>query len=303
MFGPDVVIPWHGDLALEAMPVVPEAAGRTVLADAEPPPAPWHGDLALEDMPVVPDARTLMAIAPIEPAAPITLMTGRANVAVAPAPICLPANPNVLSAAPRGDADVTSRPPVNFGRALAAVARAQLDEFVIYNPRYVTLAYPGGDTQPLYGVCTDVVVRAYRAFGIDFQELIHTSRLGRGDPSIDHRRVEVIRRFLERYGTSFEISEFPEDFRAGDIVTYQRPQGRVSQYHIAVVSDQLAPSGRPMIVHNRGWGPQLEDALFVDRITGHYRFSPADAEAFERTRQPQAAGRRTSGVISVANGR
>ena len=146
-------------------------------------------------------------------------------------------------------------------------------------------------------------MRAYRVFGIDFQELIHTSRLGRGDPSIDHRRVEVMKRFLERHGSSFEISEFPEDFLAGDIVTYQRPQGRVSQHHIAVVSDRLAPSGRPLIVHNRGWGPQLEDALFVDRITGHYRFSPADAEAFARTHIPQAAGRRAPGAVSLANGR
>ena len=286
--------PWHGDLALEAMPVMPDGAGHTSLALAEPPPQPWDGDLAQEDMPVVPDVRTHAARAPV---------AGRADVAATPAPICLPTEPGVLSVAARNEPDSAPRHPVAFGRALAAAARAQLDDFVIYNPRYVTLAYPRGDTQPLYGVCTDVVVRAYRTFGIDFQELIHTSRLGRGDPSIDHRRVEVIRRFLERHGTSFEISEFPEDFLPGDIVTYHRPEGRVSQQHIAVVADQLAPSGRPLIVHNRGWGPQLEDALFADRITGHYRFSPADAEAFVRTRQPRATGRRPTGAVSVAAGR
>ena len=286
--------PWHGDLALEAMPVMPDGAGHTSLALAEPPPQPWDGDLAQEDMPVVPDVRTHAARAPV---------AGRADVAATPAPICLPTEPGVLSVAARNEPDSAPRHPVAFGRALAAAARAQLDDFVIYNPRYVTLAYPRGDTQPLYGVCTDVVVRAYRTFGIDFQELIHTSRLGRGDPSIDHRRVEVIRRFLERHGTSFEISEFPEDFLPGDIVTYHRPEGRVSQQHIAVVADQISPSGRPLIVHNRGWGPQLEDALFADRITGHYRFSPADAEAFVRTRQPRATGRRPTGAVSVAAGR
>ena len=286
--------PWHGDLALEAMPVMPDGAGHTSLALAEPPPQPWDGDLAQEDMPVVPDVRTHAARAPV---------AGRADVAATPAPICLPTEPGVLSVAARNEPDSAGRHPVAFGRALAAAARAQLDDFVIYNPRYVTLAYPRGDTQPLYGVCTDVVVRAYRTFGIDFQELIHTSRLGRGDPSIDHRRVEVIRRFLERHGTSFEISEFPEDFLPGDIVTYHRPEGRVSQQHIAVVADQISPSGRPLIVHNRGWGPQLEDALFADRITGHYRFSPADAEAFVRTRQPRATGRRPTGAVSVAAGR
>ncbi len=295
--------PWHGDLALETMPVIPDAAGRTSLALAEPPPAPWHGDLAREAMPVVPDAAGRTALAPAAPIAPAAPVAGRADMAATPTPICLPAQSSALSAAMRREPDAAPRHPVAFGRALAAAARAQLDDFVIYNPRYVALAYPRGDTQPLYGVCTDVVVRAYRAFGIDFQELIHTSRLGRGDPSIDHRRVEVVRRFLERHGTSFEISEFPEDFLAGDIVTYQRPQGRVSQHHIAVVSDQLAPSGRPLIVHNRGWGPQLEDALFTDRITGHYRFSPADAEAFVRTRQPSAVGRRSPSAVSVAIGR
>lgn len=302
----EVLVPWHGDLTLEAMSVAPDTRSHMAVVDAEPLPMPWHGDLALEDMPVVPDARTRAAIAPIvppEPVVAIASVTGRADTATAPMPICLPPQPSVLSVAPRGDTDVSSQHPAQFGRALAAAARAQLDEFVIYNPRYVTLAYPGGDTQSLYGVCTDVVVRAYRAFGIDFQELIHTSRLGRGDPSIDHRRVEVVRRFLERYGTSFEISDFPEDYLAGDIVTYQRPQGRVSQYHIAVVSDQLAPSGRPLIVHNRGWGPQHEDALFVDRITGHYRFSPADAEAFMRTRQPQAAGRHRTADVASPKGR
>jgi uncharacterized protein YijF (DUF1287 family) len=286
--------PWRGDLALEAMPVVQDAEDRMAVARAEPLPSPWHGDLAIEAMPVVQDARTQATNVPV---------IGGADVAAAPAQICLAALPGALSAATPSDPDAVSRPPAAFGWALAAVARAQLDDFVIYNPRYVALAYPRGDTLPLYGVCTDVVVRAYRAFGIDFQELIHTSRLGRGDPSIDHRRVEVVRKFLERHGTSFEISEFPENFLAGDIVTYQRPHGRVSQHHIAIVSERLAPSGRPMIVHNRGWGPQLEDALFADRITGHYRFSPADAEAFERSRLPRAVGWQRRATVSLANGR
>jgi uncharacterized protein YijF (DUF1287 family) len=186
----------------------------------------------------------------------------------------------------------TAPSPANFGRALAAAALEQTDEFVIYNARYISLAYPGGDTQPLYGVCTDVVIRAYRSLGIDLQELIHASRLGRGDASIDHRRVEVVRRFLTRHGTSLPISEFAEDYRPGDIVTYHRPEGRISQFHIAIVTERIAPSGRPLIAHNRGWGPQLEDALFVDRITGHYRLSREQVEAFQRTRPPRVSERR-----------
>jgi hypothetical protein len=125
---------------------------------------------------------------------------------------------------------------------------------------------------PFYGACTDVVIRAYRSLGIDLQQLVHEARLGSGDTSVDHRRTEVLRKFFTRYGESLPVSPFPEDYLPGDIVTYERPFSRVSRAHIAIVAEALAPSGRPMIVHNRGWGPQLEDALFADRITGHYRF-------------------------------
>jgi hypothetical protein len=136
-----------------------------------------------------------------------------------------------------------------------------------------------GDVPALYGVCTDVVVRAYRALGIDLQELVHRARIGIGDRSIDHRRTETLRRFFARYGVSLPISDFAEDYLPGDIVTYSRPSGRTSQSHIAIVSDQVAASGRPMIVHNRAWGPTIEDALFANEITGHYRFDGNRAAA------------------------
>lgn len=162
--------------------------------------------------------------------------------------------------------------PKRFGEALAAAAHDQLNDVVIYNARYARIAYPLGDVAPIYGVCTDVVVRAYRTLGIDLQQLIFTTKSGRGDAHIDHRRVEVLRRFLDRFGEKRPLTDFPEDYLPGDIVTYYRPQNRSSTAHIAIVSNRIAPSGRHMIIHNRGWGPQLEDALFVDKITGHYRF-------------------------------
>ncbi len=162
---------------------------------------------------------------------------------------------------------------VAFGLALSRAAQTQLGDFVVYNAKYQRIAYPMGDVAPMFGVCTDVVVRAYRRLGIDLQALIYETRSGRGDRNIDHRRVDVIRHFLTKQGAELPISDLAEDYQPGDIVTYYRPQNRSSTTHIAIVTDQLAPSGRPMIVHNRGWGPQLEDALFVDKITGHYRFS------------------------------
>jgi uncharacterized protein YijF (DUF1287 family) len=163
--------------------------------------------------------------------------------------------------------------PAAFGLRLAHAAAAQTADLVVYSDKYRQIKYPMGDVPPFYGVCADVVVRAYRALGIDLQALVHEARLGTGDPSIDQRRTQTLRRFFTRYGVSLPVTDFVEDYRPGDIVTYHRDGGRTSQSHIAIVADVIAPSGRPMIVHNRGWGPQLEDALFAREITGHYRFT------------------------------
>jgi len=163
--------------------------------------------------------------------------------------------------------------PEDFGRRLARAARAQTQHLVIYTDKYRTIGFPMGDVPPMYGVCTDVVIRAYRTLGIDLQVLVHKARVGTGDTSIDHRRTKTLRRFFAQHGNSIPVTEFPEDYRPGDIVTYHQPLGRGSQLHIAIVSDVIAASGRPMIVHNRGWGPQLEDALFYNQVTGHYRYS------------------------------
>ena len=168
--------------------------------------------------------------------------------------------------------------PLRFGQALADAAKAQTRELVIYNANYMTIAYPRGDVPSLFGVCTDVVIRAYRALDIDLQELVHDTRAGPSDTNIDHRRTELLRRFFAMQGEQLPVTSFIEDYLPGDIVTYYRPQNRSSTAHIAVVTSDIAPSGRPLIAHNRGWGVQLEDALFVDQMTGHYRFrgpSPA----------------------------
>ena len=159
-----------------------------------------------------------------------------------------------------------------FGARLAQAAQNQVEGFVVYNDAYRTISYPNGDVSDLFGVCTDVVVRAYRALGLDLQVLVQQARVGTGDRNIDHRRTEVLRRFFAAKGESLPITEFPEDYLPGDVVSYYRPQNQHTRSHIAIVSSVMAPSGRLMIIHNRGWGPQLEDALFVDQITGHYRY-------------------------------
>jgi hypothetical protein len=183
----------------------------------------------------------------------------------------------------------TEASPSTFGRRLARAARAQTRDLVVYKDGYRQIGFPMGDVPPFYGVCTDVIVRAYRALGIDLQVLVHRARIGTGDTSIDHRRTKTLRRFFARYGESLPVTDFVEAYQPGDIVTYYRAGGRTSQTHIAIVSDVIAPSGRPMIVHNRGWGPQLEDALFANDITGHYRFNHASPDEQARAEESTPA--------------
>lgn len=183
--------------------------------------------------------------------------------------VCTPASRRNYSLAVLPTAHLSTE---QFGHRLAAAARRQAREFVIYNDRYKSISYPNGDVSSMFGVCTDVVVRAYRSLGVDLQVLVQKARVGLGDRSIDHRRTSVLAKFFAKWGERLPISRFAEDYRPGDIVTYYRPQNRGARRHIAIVVDRVGPSGRPMIVHNRGWGPQLEDALFVDEITGHYRY-------------------------------
>ena len=201
---------------------------------------------------------------------------------------------------------VTPPGPDAFGNALAEAAIRQTREFGIYDARYMRIGYPRGDVPGLYGACTDLVIRAFRAVGVDLQRLVHESRSGSGDRSIDHRRVQVLRRYLAVHGETLPVTDVAEDYKPGDIVTYYRPYNRATTSHIAIVTGIAAPSGRPMIVHNRGWGPQLEDALFADQITGHYRFprthqavssKPARPAEAPLVRRPLCAGGRLEQVV------
>ena len=160
-----------------------------------------------------------------------------------------------------------------FGDRLADAALSQTHDFVVYNDMYQSIAYPMGDVLFLYGVCTDVVVRAYRALGIDLQKLVYESGLGHRDRSIDHRRTNVLKLFFQKNGEALPLSLNPADYKAGDIVTYYRPNNRGIRAHIAIVSRQKGASNAPMIIHNQGDGPELQDALFSDPITGHFRYS------------------------------
>jgi uncharacterized protein YijF (DUF1287 family) len=171
-----------------------------------------------------------------------------------------------------------------FLRKLVAAAVERTHHAVRYDPAYVRIPYPGGDVPGDTGVCTDEVIRAYRALGVDLQKEVHEDMeqnfsayprkwrwlSAHTDTNIDHRRVPNLMVFFGRKRESPKISGRCEDYALGDIVTWDLA-GNVP--HIGIVVDQKQPaSGRYMIVHNIGQGPKMEDVLFSWKITGHYRY-------------------------------
>lgn len=171
-----------------------------------------------------------------------------------------------------------------FGIKLAHAALDRTRHDVRYEPAYVKLAYPGGDVDPATGVCTDEIIRACRALGLDLQKLVHEDMkanfskypknwgLSRPDRNIDHRRVPNLQTYLKRQGAELPVSQKAEDYRPGDIVTCTVPPHLP---HIMMVVPAPDGGSRPWVVHNIGRGPQLEDNLFTYPLTGHYRWSPA----------------------------
>lgn len=172
-----------------------------------------------------------------------------------------------------------------YFEALADSAFVLTNDRVIYDPAYFSIDYPMGDVPRGKGVCTDVVIRAYRKMGTDLQVLVHEDMknnfnvyprnwgLRRPDKNIDHRRVPNLMTFFKRQGAQQPISSSARDYKAGDVVSWDLGGGIT---HIGLVSDIPSPSdsNRKQIIHNIGAGQVLEDCLFRFRIIGHYRFRP-----------------------------
>lgn len=174
----------------------------------------------------------------------------------------------------------------SFATSLVNAALERTAHRVIYDGSYRRIPYPGGDVPSDIGVCTDLVIRAYRAAGVDLQQMVHEDMrrdfdtypkiwgLERPDRNIDHRRVPNLRRFFARSGESLPVSDDATDYRPGDLVTWTLP-GNLP--HIGIVADRRsADDRRPMVIHNIGRGPKLEDRLFAFPITGHYRYRSSD---------------------------
>jgi len=174
----------------------------------------------------------------------------------------------------------------SFESELVNAAIERTNHEVRYDGSYISIPYPNGDVASDTGVCTDVLIRSYRKTGTDLQLLVHEDMasnfsaypsrriwgLGSTDRNIDHRRVPNLQVFFTRNGTKLSITNDVQNYKPGDIVTWMLP-GNLP--HIGIVTDRNSSStGNPLIVHNIGAGPELDDMLFNYKISGHYRYVP-----------------------------
>ena len=182
-----------------------------------------------------------------------------------------------------GSAGVGAQTP--FYAVLADSAATLSKDRVIYDPAYYSIPYPNGDIPDGKGVCTDVVIRAYRKLGIDLQREVHLDMrsnfqdypnnwgLTGTDRNIDHRRVPNLMTFFTRKGQSLEMTSDPGQYMPGDVVTWDLGGGVT---HIGIVVKRKSRDGnRHLIMHNIGRGQVIEDCLFDFEIIGHYRYGAA----------------------------
>lgn len=209
----------------------------------------------------------------------IILATGLSTAAAQIPPLTLP------QTGAQTQAETETRG-ASFGARLSAAAIARTRHDVVYDAAYRPIDYPMGDVDPGRGVCADVVVRALRALDIDLQKQVHEDMtasfgayprhwgLARPDPNIDHRRVPNLEAWMRRQGYRLGPSDDAADYAPGDIVAWNL-KGASNGWlpHIGIVTDRAGPSGAPLVVHNIGAGPQLEDVLFRWPMTGRYRIT------------------------------
>ena len=172
---------------------------------------------------------------------------------------------------------------------ILAHAKWQATQDVTYDGSYRIIGYPNGDVPANIGVCTDVVIRAYRSVGIDLQQMIYEdvkndlsyyypiySKRGtaKADPNIDHRRVHIIRKFLNKNYPESKIKN-SEPYLPGDVIVWDN-------WHIGILIDEKIPgTDRYYAVHNMGSGPQKEDVYYDEYDLDHYRWKPYEEDETE----------------------
>ncbi len=170
-----------------------------------------------------------------------------------------------------------------FEEKLSNAALSIIDASIAYTPDYISIKYPNGDVPAKTGVCSDVIIRAYRKLGIDLQKEVHEDMksnfskyptkwgLKKTDTNIDHRRVPNLEVFFTRKGEKLAVSENPNDYKTGELVTWMIGD---KLPHIGIITHKKSDDGkRPLIVHNVGGGQVLEDCLFNYKIVGHFKYA------------------------------
>ncbi len=171
-----------------------------------------------------------------------------------------------------------------FEEKLSIAAISIIDPAIEYDPSYISIKYPNGDVPKNKGVCTDVVIRAYRKLDIDLQKEVHEDMkanfskypnlkkwgMTKTDTNIDHRRVPNLEVFFERKGIKLAVTKNETDYKTGEIVTWM-VNGKLP--HIGIITNKKSADGkRNLIVHNVGYGQVLEDCLFSYEIVGHFKY-------------------------------
>lgn len=214
----------------------------------------------------------------------IATVTFILSVACAPSPTVTPV-PTIPPPTPvpynTVVAEISSQASLDLGTRIALASQAQVGVTTIYDPAYVRLDYPNGDVPIERGTCTDVVVRAFRAIGVDLQVRVHEDMtknfsvypkdwgMTAPDSNIDHRRVQNLATYFTRMGK--QIKDMTDaSFKPGDVVTWQLSGW---MQHIGIVAvDRVEGANRFYMIHNIGAGTQEEDALRSFTIIGHYRW-------------------------------
>ena len=178
-----------------------------------------------------------------------------------------------------------------FATKLSHAALDRTKHVVRYDGAYLKIPYPNGDVPEDTGVCTDEIIRAYRTHGVDLQKLVHEDMarnfsayphewgLNKPDANIDHRRVPNLQTYFKRHGTSLPVTNKPDDYLPGDLITCTVPPHLP---HIGIVVPSPNGGETPWVVHNIGQGPQLEDRLFEFPLTGHYRYAPRASQQVQQ---------------------
>jgi len=175
--------------------------------------------------------------------------------------------------------------PANASPQLKLLIEAAIEQSKVttgYDPSWVKIDYPNGDVPSDTGVCSDVLVRAFRKAGIDLQKEVHADmtrawseypkKWGASgtDTNIDHRRVLNLMTYFDRQGKSQPITNNRADYLPGDVVAWDLSDGLE---HIGILTNLSSePDQHYLIVHNIGSGAKIEDVLMAWKIVGHYRY-------------------------------